>query len=38
MALGEADTVSRRDEVLRFFGWDKPRIRGQPIEPDIALP
>ena len=23
MALGEADTLSRRDEVLAFFGWDK---------------
>jgi NTE family protein len=21
MALGEADTMARRDEVLRFFGW-----------------
>ncbi len=23
MALGEADTLSRRDEVARFFGWDR---------------
>jgi len=22
MALGEADTLARKDEVLRFFGWD----------------
>ena len=21
MALGEADTLARRDEVLSFFGW-----------------
>ncbi len=24
MALGEADTLARRAEVLTFFGWDKP--------------
>ncbi|MBX3603076.1 MAG: patatin-like phospholipase family protein [Rubrivivax sp.] len=41
MALGEADTVARRDEVLRFFGWDRmapgrrERAGG---EPDIVLP
>jgi len=22
MALGVADTMSRRDDVLRFFGWE----------------
>jgi hypothetical protein len=22
MALGEADTLARRDEVMQFFGWD----------------
>jgi NTE family protein len=30
MALGESDTYARRDEVARFFGWDrreKPRDR-----------
>jgi NTE family protein len=25
MALGEADTEARRDEVLAFFGWGAPR-------------
>jgi len=24
IALGEADTEARRDEVVRFFGWDRP--------------
>lgn len=33
MALGQADTESRRDEVLRFFGWDRPQMA-----PDIHLP
>jgi hypothetical protein len=23
MALGVADTMSRRDDVLRFFGWEE---------------
>jgi NTE family protein len=27
LALGEADTLSRSDEVARFFGWDR---RGKP--------
>jgi NTE family protein len=39
MALGEADTDARKDEVLRFFGWDtmpgRARVAG---EPDIVLP
>ncbi len=39
MALGEADTDARKDEVLRFFGWDtmpgRARVAGQP---DIMLP
>lgn len=37
MALGEADTQARRDEVLRFFGWDRQR---RPVRqaPDIVLP
>ena len=39
MALGEADTLSRRDEVLRFFGWDRPPVRAAaPHDPDIVLP
>jgi NTE family protein len=41
MALGEADTVARRDEVLRFFGWDRMaagRRRSAPGEPDVLLP
>jgi NTE family protein len=39
MALGEADTDARRDEVLRFFGWDtmQGRVRA-PGAPDIQLP
>jgi NTE family protein len=41
MALGEADTDARRDEVLRFFGWDRMasgRRRQSPGEPDVVLP
>jgi NTE family protein len=41
MALGEADTEARRDEVLRFFGWDRMapgRRRSAPGEPDVVLP
>ena len=41
MALGEADTKARRDEVLRFFGWDTVaarRRRGNADQPDIVLP
>ena len=41
MALGEADTQARRDEVLRFFGWDtlaRGRRREPAGMPDIALP
>jgi NTE family protein len=29
MALGEADTFARRDEVIRFFGWDGHAPRRQ---------
>jgi len=25
MALGEADTLVRRHEVLKFFGWTEPQ-------------
>jgi NTE family protein len=41
MALGEADTEARRDEVLRFFGWDRMAVgrrRSVPGEPDLVLP
>ncbi len=39
IALGEADTQARRDEVLRFFGWDRPGAeRARAVAPDIALP
>jgi NTE family protein len=41
MALGEADTQARRDEVLRFFGWDtqaQGRRRAAMGAPDVVLP
>jgi NTE family protein len=41
MALGEADTDARRDEVLRFFAWDTApgrRREGGKGGPDIVLP
>ena len=41
MALGEADTDARRDEVLRFFGWDTmaaARKRQAGGAPDLLLP
>ena len=39
MALGEADTQARRDEVLHFFGWDRPDAgRRAAALPDIPLP
>jgi NTE family protein len=39
MALGEADTQARRDEVLQFFGWDRSALpHSRVAEPDIALP
>lgn len=37
MALGEADTLARRDEVLGFFKWNLMR-RPAVGEPDISLP
>jgi NTE family protein len=37
MALGEADTEARRDEVLHFFGWDRAQPAGARIAPDIRL-
>jgi NTE family protein len=41
MALGQADTLARKDEVLQFFGWSTMtpgRLRTQRAEPDIVLP
>ena len=41
MALGEADTAARKDEVLRFFKWDEAapvRRRGGAAGPDVLLP
>jgi NTE family protein len=38
VALGEADTEARRDEVLQFFGWDKTQQRESGAVPDIVLP
>jgi len=38
IALGEADTEARRDEVLQFFGWDKTQQRESGAVPDIVLP
>jgi NTE family protein len=38
LALGEADTLARQDEVLRFFGWDRPPARTLRGGPDIELP
>jgi NTE family protein len=41
IALGDRDTRARKDEVLRFFGWDTMtagRRRESASEPDISLP
>ena len=41
LALGEADTEARRDEVLQFFRWDtmrEARRRAHAAELDISLP
>ncbi len=38
VALGEADTQARADEVMRFFGWDRPPARTPRGGPDIVLP
>ena len=35
MALGEADTLARRDEVLQFFGWGAPE-RAPEVDIDVA--
>jgi NTE family protein len=38
IALGEADTFARREEVIRFFGWDglPPRVRKAATVPQEA--
>jgi NTE family protein len=40
MALGEADTLARRDEVMSFFRWNRPAAsrRSATAEPDIVIP
>jgi NTE family protein len=38
LALGEADTLARQDEVLRFFGWDTPAAGPLRGPPDTGLP
>ena len=38
MALGEADAMARRDEVVQFFRWDQTRRHEALAHPDIALP
>lgn len=41
MALGEADTEARKDEVLRFFRWDEAapgQRRSGAAGPDVLLP
>lgn len=44
LALGEEDTLARRDEVLHFFGWDRAGPRSDRwredtgVVPDICLP
>ena len=39
IALGEADTDARRDEVMSFFHWDRMKARrGAAWQPDIVLP
>jgi len=30
--------LARQDEVLRFFGWDRPPARTPSGGPDIVLP
>ena len=37
IALGEADTLARRDEVLRFFGWKRPQPDGR-ADGEVGLP
>lgn len=36
LALGEADTLSRRDEVVRFFGWDRRLRSGESSRADAS--
>ena len=36
LALGETDTMSRRDEVVKFFGWERRnRDRGPRTEAEF---
>ncbi|KNZ32995.1 MAG: Patatin [Methylibium sp. NZG] len=38
VALGEADTVRRRDEVVGFFGWERRRqARSEPVHTGFEL-
>ena len=37
MALGEADTLQRRDEVARFFDWERRCGSRQPVDPATAF-
>lgn len=38
LALGEADALARRDEIVQFFRWDLTRRRESLAHPDIVLP
>jgi NTE family protein len=38
IALGEADTFARRDEVAKFFGWDRAADQRAVAEAASALP
>ena len=38
MALGDADAMARRDELVQFFRWDQTRRQEALARPDIALP
>jgi len=38
MALGDADAMARRDEVVQFFRWDLTRRQEALAHPDIELP
>lgn len=38
LALGEADALARRDEIVQFFRWDLTRRQEALARPDIVLP
>jgi len=38
LALGEADALARRDEIVQFFRWDLTRRQEALAHPDIVLP